>query len=170
MQFNVSDLLREGYGAFREFDIDDDVMIDGAQRHIQGLARFDRTPEGVLVRAKLHGRTESECSRCLRPVTLFVEFEIDEQFIPTIDPVTSAQITPPEGEEDAYRITERHMLDLTEPVRQYWSLAVPMAPVCRDDCPGLCPDCGKERTPDHACAGEPIDARWEKLRNLRPGS
>jgi uncharacterized protein len=170
MQFNVSDLLREGYGTFREHIIDDDVVVDGIRRHVTGTARFDRTPEGILVRARLRGAMDAECSRCLKPTTFPVDVEFEEQYVPTIDPLTGARVTPPEGEEDAYRISERHMLDLSEPLRQYWSMALPMAPVCREDCAGLCPNCGEERAPGHSCGPEPIDARWEKLRSLNPNS
>ena len=167
MEYNVSSLLKEHTGASREYDIDDDVLIDGQRRHVTGHARFDRTPDGILVRATVRGEGQAECSRCLKPVTFPVEIAFEEEYIPTIDIETGAAIDPPEGEDDAYRISPRHILDLREPVQQYWSMAQPMAPLCREDCPGLCPVCGEELGPDHPCAREQIDARWEKLAQLR---
>jgi uncharacterized protein len=98
-----------------------------------------------------------------------VHVEFGEEYIPTIDVMTGARVEPPEGEEDAYRIDARHFIDLREPIEQYWQMALPMAPVCREDCPGLCPECGREVDADHRCAAEPVDARWSKLRNLRLG-
>ena len=170
MQFNVASLLKETTGAIREYDIDDDVHIDGVAHHLTGRARFDRTSDGVLVRARLSGEMEGECSRCLRPLSYPIDLVIEEEYLPTVDVVSGAQVDAPEGEEDAYRIDRRHMLDLTEPIEQYWAMALPMAPVCREDCPGLCPICGKEQAAEgHECTREQVDARWAKLENLRLG-
>jgi uncharacterized protein len=80
--------------------------------------------------------------------------------------VTGGRVQPREGEEDAFRISERHILDLTLPVQQYWSMALPIAPLCRPDCAGICPECGARRDAAHACAAPASDDRWAKLRNL----
>jgi uncharacterized protein len=167
MQFNASELLRASYGSFREHAIDDDVRIDGETRHVTGAVRFDRVPEGILVRAKIHGERRAECSRCLDAFGLPVDLTIEEQYIPTIDPVTGARVVPPDGEEDAYRITERHMIDLSVPIQHYWTMATPIAPVCREDCSGFCPACGARCNAGHACASDQTDDRWSKLRDLK---
>ena len=167
MKFNVFDLLREGYGAFREYDLDEEVRVDGEPHALSGHARFDRTPRGVLVRARLRGIQRAVCSRCLRDMAYPVQIEIEEQYVPTFDPLSGARVALEEGEEDAYRIDERHVIDLTPPVQHYWSMALEMAPVCREDCPGLCAHCGAELTPGHRCESEPVDERWAKLRELR---
>ena len=169
MEFNVSSLLKEHTGATRAYDIDDDLAIDGAVHHVAGHVRFDRTPDGVLVRAHLRGTAHGECSRCLKPAAYGVDIEFEEQYIPTVDVHTGVQLAPPAGEEDAFRIDARHILDLREAARQYWALALPIAPVCREDCPGLCPLCGEDLTPGHPCAGDQTDARWSKLADLRLG-
>ncbi len=169
MQFNVSELLRESYGSFREYAIDDDVRIDGSPHRVRGHSRFDRVPEGIFVRAAVRGEQDSECSRCLDPFTLPMDLVIEEQYIPTIDPITGAHVTPPEGEEHAYRVDKQHMIDLTMPIEQYWAMALPIAPVCRDECAGICPTCGERREPGHDCSGEPDDGRWARLRDLKLG-
>ena len=167
MEFNVADLLKDSYGALREFDIDDDIRIDGVTQHVTGHVRLDRTPDGVLVRAALRGPVSATCSRCLRPISLDISIAFDEQYVPTIDVNTGARIDLPEGEDDSYRITPRHVIDLREPIEQYWSMALPMAPLCTPDCPGLCAVCGKELADGHACAVEATDDRWSRLRDLR---
>lgn len=168
MQFNVADMLKEGYGAVREYDIDDDVRFDGVTHHFTGSVRFDRTHDGVLVRARLHGTSDAECARCLRGFGFPIDLEIEEEYIPTVD-LNGGRVQPPEGEEDAYRISERHIIDLREPVEQYWALALPIAPVCREECRGLCADCGAELGEAHACAAAAADDRWAKLRDLKLG-
>jgi uncharacterized protein len=167
MQFNVSDLLRAPYGAVREYEVDEDVRIDGQPRRFAGHVRLDRVPQGIFVRAELRGVRPGECSRCLDGFSEQVEITIEELYVPQVDLVTGASVQPPEGEEDAYRINERHVLDLSLPAQQDWTMAQPIAPVCNEDCAGFCPICGIRRDAQHECAAESTDGRWEKLRDLR---
>ena len=168
MQFNVVSLLKEPTGSIREYDLDDDLLVDRERHHVTGHVRLDRTNIGILVRASLAGTLASDCSRCLRPVSSDVAIAFEEEYLPTVDPHTGLPVTPPEGMEDAYRIDRRHMLDLALAAQQYWSLSAPMAPVCSDGCRGLCPDCGADlNAGEHACGTTPVDARWEKLARLR---
>ena len=70
---------------------------------------------------------------------------------------------------DAYRL-ESDQLNLAPMVREHVLLAVPDTPVCRPDCPGLCPVCGADKsTPEGAacgCSETPVDPRWDALRDL----
>jgi DUF177 domain-containing protein len=170
MQFNVSELLRESYGAFREHPIDDDVRLDGGAHRLSGRVRFDRVPEGIFVRATMHGFARGECSRCLDPAAVPIDLVVEELYIPIVDPITGSRVHLPDGEEDAYRINERHMIDLTLPAQQYWSMALPIALVCDPECRGICPECGERREVNHGCASLAVDDRWSKLRDLRLSS
>lgn len=167
MQINVASLLKEHTGETREYEIDEDLAIDGEPRRVRGEVRFDRTPRGILVRAHLSAQAAAECSRCLKPLQIPIAIDFEEEFVPSIDVDTGQRVEPEEGEEDAYRISARHVLDLSVPVREYWAMATPMAPVCDEDCRGICPVCGRAAgAPDHACAREQVDARWAKLAEL----
>jgi uncharacterized metal-binding protein YceD (DUF177 family) len=74
---------------------------------------------------------------------------------------------PPPDDPDAFLIDEHHHLDLTEAVRQALVVEQPMAPLCRPDCAGLCPECGADlNAGPHSCAAEPEDSRWAALRAL----
>ncbi len=170
MQFNVSELLRESYGAFRQHLIDDDVRLEGVRQHLSGDVRFDRVPEGIFVRARLRGTAHSACSRCLDPAAIPIDLVVEELYIPVVDPISGSRVQLRDGEEDAYRINERHIIDLTLPAQQYWSMALPIAPVCRPDCGGICPECGDRRGASHGCAPAQADDRWSKLRDLQLGS
>lgn len=167
MLYNVATLLQEHTGGSREYVVDDTVSIDGQPRPLAGLLRLDRTPRGVLVRAHLHGSFEAECSRCLQPCTLPVDLAIAEVFLPLTDLTSGAHVELLEGEEDAYRVNDRNEIDLIETVQHYWTMTAPMAPVCREECAGLCPHCGAERGASHTCAEAPVDDRWSKLAELR---
>ena len=100
-----------------------------------------RTPNGVLVRARINTAAELECSRCLEPVEREVTMDLDEEFHPSVHILTGAPLEA--AEDEAVQIDEHHVLDLSEVVRQYLSTALPLQPLCSPDCRGLCATCGK---------------------------
>jgi len=169
MQFNVVSLLKETAGATREYDVDAaDVTSDGEAVTMTGHVRFDRTSRGIFVRARFDGTHGDVCSRCLKPVSFPVHIEFEEEYLPTVDVVSGVPVQLEDGDEEAYRISPNHIIDLDEPAREYWALALPMAPLCTGDCPGLCPLCGAELSDiRHTCTREQVDARWAKLAGLR---
>jgi len=170
VQFNVSQLLREPLGSRRVYRIEEPFRPDAAQQAsvtVCGPAELLRTDRGILVRAQLVSQAETECSRCLRAVRYPIALEIEEEFLPTIDPVTGAAL-PASAEPGAFTIDGHHILDLTDAARQAWQLEQPMAALCREDCPGLCPECGADRAAGRCgCEGTPIDPRWAALATLR---
>jgi uncharacterized protein len=169
MLFNVSQLLRETTGSTRRYTVDEGVDIPGETVQVirfSGSVLLLRTPRSILVEAHLSGNGTGTCARCLQPALVPLELTIEEEFFPTIDPVTGVHLAPPE-EPDAFRIDEHHHLDITEAVRQAAVLAEPMQVLCRPDCLGLCPQCGADRNLGACrCPAEPIDERWAALRRL----
>ena len=70
-------------------------------------------------------------------------------------------------EDDAFTIDNVHQMDMSEPIRQALLVALPMRPLCRENCRGLCPVCGANRNnTDCGHHEEPMDSRWEGLREL----
>lgn len=170
VQFNVSQLLREPIGSRRVYQVEEPFRPDPASQDavlLRGPVELLRIDRGILARAQLSSQGESECARCLRPVSFPVALELEEQFLPAVDPVTGAAL-PVADEPGVFAIDAHHILDLTEPARQAWQLMQPMAPLCREDCPGLCPQCGADRASGGCtCPAEPVDARWAALAGLR---
>ncbi|HUP28016.1 MAG TPA: DUF177 domain-containing protein, partial [Chloroflexia bacterium] len=67
-----------------------------------------------------------------------------------------------------FDIDANHMMDLSEPVRQAILVALPMKPLCREDCKGLCPNCGANWNDGLCdCTPEQMDNHWVGLRELR---
>ncbi len=165
MQFNVSQLLREPVGATRDYDVTEEIEIEGEPLRLSGHVELIRTDRGVLVRARLAGAARAECCRCLAPVEGRSEVDLEEEYAQTVDAVSGAPLRSTVDPE-AFRIDARHTLDLTDAVRQYWVLAQPMQPLCRPDCAGLCALCGRNRN-DDPCDCEPVDERWTPLARLR---
>ena len=131
-----------------------------------GELRLTRTNRGLMVRGRLRTAIAQTCSRCLRDIEWPVEIQIDEEALPTID-VTSGTPVPVDEEPDALRLTDHHELDLEDDVRDFIILAEPIAPLCREDCPGLCIVCGLElASGPHQHPDDDIDPRLEGLRGL----
>lgn len=115
--------------------------------------------EGVLVTGTAYARIEGECSRCLDPIAgEEIEVEFTELFA---YPDSATEQTT--DEDEIARLVDDHV-DLEPVVRDATVLALPSVPLCTEDCPGLCPDCGGKWVdlgPDHR--HETIDPRWAAL-------
>jgi uncharacterized protein len=170
--WNVAGLLRGEPGAHRDFDIGD-TSIDLPEdltlaAPIAGHVRLTRTNRGILADADLRTSLAMECVRCLRPAMIPLDLRLSEEYLPSIDLVSGGPV-PIEDEPDAPRLTDHHELDLSTSVREAISLAEPIAPLDRPDCPGLCIVCGEpldEGVHDHPA--DDIDPRLEALRAFRP--
>jgi uncharacterized protein len=167
--YNVSTLLRELIGATREYGVEERVLVDlDTLRYesVTGRVKLLRTTDGVLVEARLHGSQADVCSRCVKPISVPLELEVEEEFFATADVHTGAKLPRPEMPE-AFLISAQQQLDLEEAVRQSWTAALPMQPLCRQDCPGLCPKCGKDWSEGTCSCVAEEDERWGPLRRLR---
>lgn len=123
--------------------------------------RLEAVMEGVLVTGTAKVGLEGECSRCLDPVQ--EELEVDVQELYAYD---DEDDDPAQDDEEVSRL-EGDLLDLEPLVRDAVVLALPFGPVCREDCPGLCVDCGARLAddPEHD-HGERVDPRWAALSSL----
>lgn len=171
MLYNVSQLLKEHVGATRSYRLQEDISdLDPSLKPLTdlvGTLDLIRTNDGILVRADLQTSVELSCSRCLTPFALPVRFRIDEEFLPTIDISTGARLPQPDDADDAVLIDRNHILDLSEIVRQDLTLALPLIPLCRENCRGLCPNCGTNwNESDCDCRTDEIDPRFATLKQL----
>jgi len=132
---------------------------------LTGPVRLMHTQGGVLVQGRLHAQATLTCSRCLEPVAVPLDVDLEEIFTPTIDVLTGRPVQS-EEEDRALWIDDRHLLDLGEVLRQDVLVALPMHVVCREECRGLCPVCGQNLNQGSCgCTPEP-DARWAALLDL----
>jgi DUF177 domain-containing protein len=171
--WNVAGLLADGVGTSRTHDVRD-VEIElpddlGLAAPIDGQVRLSRTNRGILVDARLATSLAGECARCLRPLTTPIDIALEEEYLPSID-LTTGRPVDIGAEPEALRLSDHHELDLEPSVRDAISLAEPIAPLDRPDCPGLCVVCGlplDEGVHDHP--EDDIDPRLEVLKRFRPG-
>jgi uncharacterized protein len=169
MQINVSQLLQEPVGSTRDYRVNEeaDIIGDGKPCPVRGEVRLLRTQRSILAKCNLSTEVEITCSRCLSVFRHPLAPRFDEEFLPTVDVQSGAPLPRPE-DASAFTIDEHHTLDLTEAIRQYALLAMPMKPLCRIDCAGLCPRCGHNLNQGKCdCPSESIDPRWSELAKLR---
>ncbi len=142
MRINVAQLLKEPTGATRSFELDDTICSEQESEHrVQGKGQLLRAAKSILVRGTFTSKGNLVCSRCLTLFSYPLAFKIEEEFYPSVDIINGEPLSLPD-DSTASVIDERHILDLTEVIRQHILLAVPMKPLCHTNCAGLCPQCG----------------------------
>lgn len=161
MLFNVAQLLREPVGGTRSYELAPEPPVH------RGTVQLIRTPDGVLVRAQADVVIDATCSRCLAPFGYPAHISFEEVYMQQVD-VLSGQRLAKAIDPDSFLIDPNHTIDITEAVRQYSEMAAAMQPLCRPDCPGLCPVCGQDLSiATCGCDRTPLDSRWMALAALK---
>jgi uncharacterized protein len=157
---NATELLRQP-GARRRIDVSvprpavgiDDDRLSG---DVVVAVELESTLDDIVVSGLLSVAWSDECRRCLRSLSGTLEVDVDERYSVHPDPTG-----------DAFPITGGQ-IDLAPMVREEILLAIPDAPLCRPDCPGLCPICGADlQEGPCGCDTTTRDERWAVLDQLR---
>jgi uncharacterized protein len=122
---------------------------------------MESVTEGVLVTGTAAMSVSGECGRCLRPLDDTLEVSFQELYA---YPDSTTDTTADDAE--VYRLRDDYA-DLEPALRDAVVFALPTHPLCREDCPGLCPDCGvpwDDLPADHS--HERLDPRWAALGSL----
>jgi uncharacterized protein len=128
--------------------------------------RLEAVMEGVLVTGTATAGLEGECARCLEPIDDEIDVRFQELFVYADQHDKAVEHDDRDLDDETSRL-EDDMLDLEPLLRDAVVLALPFTPLCQDDCPGLCVECGARLAddPDHAHEA-PIDPRWAGLTAL----
>ena len=158
---SVADLLPHPGSTKR---IEREVLLDGlavsSSRVPDGAAttldlELQAVNDGIVAVGEVRAPWTGECRRCLKMTGGTIAAHVEEVF--ERDPV--------EGET---RLLKDAGIDLTDLAREAVLLELPVAPLCEDDCAGLCPTCGVDRNETACdCAAEETDPRWAALSDLR---
>ncbi len=160
LRLNVGFIINLSVGDSREFTFDIPTLhldSDFDVFDLSGITRITRTAQGLLTQVKLSAMVECDCVRCLTSFNQPLNTEFTELYAFSRNSVTDSGLILPE---DAH-------IDLTPLIREYMLLEVPMSPLCRSDCKGLCPICGEnlnETTCNHE--DDSIDPRLAILKSL----
>ncbi len=167
MQYNVAQLLKEPTGATRRVSVEGDLDVSGdLLAACAGNVEIVRTHQGLLVRGVVNASVVATCGRCLGEFASPAPLEVEEEYFPQVDVNTGKRLELP-WDYDGTIIDATHVLDLTDLLRQCALAAQPIKPLCRQDCQGLCQECGADLNGENCvCSGTAIDPRWGALAAL----
>lgn len=137
LRFNVGFLINQPVGASRDilFNFENiHLKPDFDLRDFHGTARVGKTPQGILVQGNFDARVSAECVRCLADIDEPLHTEFNELYAFSSRSVSESGLILPE---DAN-------INLEPVVREYLLVEMPISPLCREDCKGLCPVCGED--------------------------
>ena len=131
---------------------------------INGTVR--RAGPDVFVDGHIETRVQVECDRCLKPIELPVSADFALEYITGAEYEASSAAALSE-DEMAVSVFDGESIDVDEIVKEQILLAVPARTLCREDCKGICPECGIDlNTGQCNCAADEVDPRWAALKNL----
>jgi uncharacterized protein len=130
--------------------------------------RLEAVMEGVLLTGTATAALEGECVRCLQHIEDEIHVTLQELYVYPDQHDKAAEHDDRDLDDETSRL-EDDLLDLEPLLRDAVVLALPFQPLCMDDCPGLCTECGARLAddPDHAHDAA-IDPRWAGLQQLQP--
>lgn len=120
--------------------------------------RLESVHEGVLLSGSASAEVVGECGRCLDPLSYPLSVDVMRLF--------SWDGDVDDDDEDTQAVSEDLTVDVEPVLRDLMVSALPFQPVCREDCPGLCSQCGFRMEDDPEHAHEQLDPRWAALSNL----
>lgn len=143
--------------------VDERISLSGPAT-VSGKVRL--AGNEVFVNGHVETRATVECDRCLQPVEAPVDTDFALEYITGSEYESSgaAELT---EEEMSVAVFDGEAIDVDEIVKEQIVLAVPTRMLCREDCKGICPECGTDRnTGDCSCATNDTDPRWAALKKL----
>lgn len=145
LRLNVGFIVSQSIGYNRDFDFEFPqirLLADLEMLNFSGLINICRTPQGLFCLARFQGDTQAECVRCLNPAEVHLKTEFEELYA----------FSPRTASESGLLLPEDAQIDLEPLVHEYLMLEIPISPLCKTDCKGLCMECGEnlnERICEH---------------------
>ena len=136
-RLNVGFIIHEEVGYTYEFPFEFDKIKLGDDlelREFSGAVQVGRTPQGLLFTGKFSANTTLECVRCLKEFDHALAWDLTELYAFNEKSVSDSGLMVPENAQ----------IDLESLIREYAFLEVPISPICKPDCKGLCPVCGQD--------------------------
>jgi len=129
--------------------------------------KVQRSGNQVFVNGHVETRAQVECDRCLKPVEIPVDADFTLEYVSGSDYESSEVVELTEAEMSV-SVFDGKAIDVDEIAKEQILLAVPTRMLCREDCKGICPECGTDRNAGECkCVTNDIDPRWAALKDLR---
>jgi uncharacterized protein len=146
-------------------DLGTDVIAVPPGAPVELELRLESVVEGVLVTGSARATATGACVRCLDPVDHEVDVRFQELFAYADRAAHHHEVAPDEDETEEHTLAG-DLFDLEPVLRDAVVPALPFQPVCRDDCPGLCSECGAHLADDPQHHHDVTDPRWSALSAL----
>jgi uncharacterized protein len=160
LQLNVGFIAQQSIGYSRSFQFDIPALEPSPEilfEAVRGEIVFARTSEGLLSQGKFQGQTAATCGRCMEPFPQILQADFTELFsFPGHEQEETDLVLPDDGH-----------IDFGPIVGEYMAIEIPITPICREDCQGLCVECGNNLN-ETECSHEEkdIDPRLAVLKSL----
>jgi uncharacterized protein len=146
-------------------DLGSDVIAVQPGQTVELELRMESVMEGVLVTGSARATATGACVRCLDPVSEELDVTFQELFAYADRAQHHHEVASADDDDDEL-VLVGDLLDLEPVLRDAVVPALPFQPVCREDCPGLCSECGAHLADDPEHHHETLDPRWAALQNL----
>lgn len=136
-RLNVGFVIHEEVGFSCDFPFEVERHKFGEDlelRQLKGSVKVGRTAQGLLFTGNFAAKTTLECARCLKPLEQDLDWSLTELYAFSEKSVSESDLVVPEDAQ----------IDLQPLIREYALLEIPISPLCRPDCRGLCPVCGQD--------------------------
>jgi len=121
----------------------------------------------IRIQGHLKVTMATECDRCLEPAEFPIDSNFDLFYRPAVKMDFGDEVEIDEGEAEI-AFYEGGGLELKDVLREYVLLSLPMQRICREDCHGICPVCGRNRNlVNCGCEAKQVDERWAALKKLQ---
>ena len=128
--------------------------------HVELSVKAVRMGDEVYIEADAAAELELDCSRCLEPYVWPFKGRLQELFAPAGTELSRGR------DEDTCRFYRENVIDLADDVRELLAAELPRKPLCTEDCPGICPYCGRSRRSD-PCSCTPPDTSYHPFKDLK---
>ena len=160
-RINVAQQLKEPIGAIRVYKVSETDAINGCK--VEGELKLVRTDKGILVTGDLATVKKLTCSRCLEMAEYPLSLSLSEEFVSILDVSHDAHLPAPEG---LFTFDSNCEICVDDAINQYATMLLPMKPLCRSDCKGLCTRCGFNLNSGDCGCLSAVDTRWDGPADL----
>lgn len=165
MRIIVSSIPAEGLR--QEIELPVKLEKRGRSEIAHAVIKANRFGDRVLIDGRIEFRASLICSRCLKEFPYPLDIDFEEEFVPSPEVSESGEheLT---GEDLDLGFYSNDEIDIDDVIREQLLLAIPMKPVCRSDCAGICPKCGKDLNEGACdCRTEEVDPRLNALKEIK---
>lgn len=169
MKINVAQISEdEGLNVHHLYE-EGEPQLESADSRLTGRPELNlqatRAGDKVRVAGSLDAKVAFDCDRCLKPIELPVSQSFDLLYVPPLGAGDEHEL----GDKDLDTVFyQGEAIDVDDLVREQVELALPMTRLCREDCQGLCPECGANLNEGRCdCESREIDPRWAALKELK---